>query len=40
MKILFITSNNMIAPDMARLFQGEGNQVKLFFFDKNRGDNF
>ncbi|MFZ2190180.1 MAG: hypothetical protein WA057_02740 [Candidatus Magasanikiibacteriota bacterium] len=40
MKILFITSSNMIAPDMARLLQDEGNQVKLFIDDKNRSDNF
>jgi len=40
MKILFITSSNMIAPDMARLLQLEGNQVKLHIDDKNRSQNF
>lgn len=40
MKILFITSSNMIAPDLARLLQEEGNQVKLYIDDKDRVVNF
>lgn len=36
MRILFISSRNVIAADLARILKQEGNQVKLFIDDKDR----
>lgn len=36
MRILFISSRNIIAADLARKLKREGNEVKLFIDDKNR----
>src|SRR3989339_468926 len=40
MRILFISSRNVIAADLARLLKQEGNDVKLFIDDKDRKLNF
>lgn len=40
MKILFISSENMIGADVARFLHLEGHEVKLFIDDKNRKANF
>jgi len=40
MRILFITSRNIIAGDLARVLKQEGNEVKLFIDDKDRKLNF
>ncbi len=39
MKILFV-SNDLIAGDLARILQNEGNEVKLYIDDKKRRTNF
>ncbi|MBI5734007.1 MAG: hypothetical protein HY973_03635, partial [Candidatus Kerfeldbacteria bacterium] len=36
MRILFISSHNIIAADLARILKKEGNEVKLFIDDKDR----
>ncbi|MDD1750710.1 MAG: hypothetical protein LUO89_12660, partial [Methanothrix sp.] len=40
MKILFISSSNMIAANLAYLLRKEGHEVKLFIDDKYRQGNF
>ncbi len=39
MRILFISSRNIIAADLARILKNEGNEVKLFVDDKDRKEN-
>lgn len=39
MKILFI-SEDLVAGDLARKLVNEGNEVKLYVYDKGRADNF
>ena len=36
MRVLFISSRNIIAADLARLIKQEGNEVKLYIDDKDR----
>ena len=40
MKVLFISSSNMIAAHLALLMKQEGHDVKLFIDDINRKENF